>query len=72
MNCKLCEKIWKSKDEYRESERYPWDERIVITMKEGQPWLYVPCGDTWYSDTVLQINYCPYCGRKLTEESNNE
>lgn len=65
MECKLCEKIWKSEDDYRNQFKYDWDEGNAIVMEDRKPYLYVPCDDSYYSGTVMQINYCPKCGRKL-------
>lgn len=70
MSCEFCKKIWNSKDEYTEQFEYPYDEDVAIVLDEddNKPSLYIPIGDYYYSDTYLQINYCPKCGRKLTEE----
>ena len=68
--CEFCNKIWSSQEEYSNSVGYPWDEIISIVVKDGELWLYVPIEDSYYSDTYLQINYCPKCGRKLMEEKN--
>ena len=70
MSCKFCEKIWANKDEYRNQFKYDWDEEIAIVLDEdldGKPALYIPIDDYYYSDTYLQINFCPICGRRLTE-----
>lgn len=65
IGCKFCEKIWNSQEEYKNQFEYYWDERNSIVMKDGEPYLYVPCEDYFYSDVVMQINYCPKCGRKV-------
>lgn len=64
--CPLCDKIWSSKEVYEYET--DWCERIAIVIEDGKPWLYVPCEDVYYSDTKLQINFCPKCGRRLVEE----
>ena len=66
--CPLCDEIWSSKEAYQNFCEYSSRERIVIVMEDGKPWLYIPCADEFYSDTRLQINYCPKCRRKLVEE----
>lgn len=66
--CPLCDEIWSSKEAYQNFCEYSSRERIVIVMEDGKPWLYIPCADEFYSDTKIQINYCPKCGRKLVEE----
>lgn len=65
MNCDLCKKIWNSVDEYQCQFKYDWDEEIGIVMKDDKPWLYVPIGDNYFSDTYMQINFCPKCGRRV-------
>lgn len=61
--CPLCDEIWSSKEAYEYT--MDWPDKIAIVMEDGKPWLYVPCEDSYYSDTKMQINYCPKCGRKL-------
>lgn len=64
--CLLCDKIWSSKEAYQDFVGDHWEEKIVIAMEDDEPYLYVPIEmDDYYSDTVMQINYCPKCGRKL-------
>lgn len=64
--CPLCDKIWSSKETYEYA--MDWPDKIAIVMEDGKPWLYIPCEDSYYSDTKIQINYCPKCSRKLVEE----
>lgn len=65
-NCDLCKKIWDNVDEYQAQFKYDWDEEIAIVMKNDEPWLYIPIeGDSYYSDTYLQLNFCPKCGRQI-------
>ena len=64
--CPLCDVIWISKEAYEYI--MDWPEKIAIVMEDEKPWLYIPCEDVYYSDTKLQINFCPKCGRRLTEE----
>lgn len=69
IGCPLCNKIWSSKEAYQNFVGDHWEEKIVIAMEDGKPYLYIPIEmDDYYSDTYLQINYCPKCGRKLVEE----
>ena len=63
--CPLCDTIWSSKEAYEYE--MDWPEKIAIVMEDEKPWLYVPCEDSYYSDTKLQINYCPKCGRRLVK-----
>lgn len=63
--CELCKKIWSSQEEYQRQFRYHYDETYALVMEDGEPYLYVPCEDWYYSDIVMQVNYCPKCGRKL-------
>ena len=64
--CPLCDTIWSSKEVYEYA--MGWPEKIAIVMEDEKPWLYVPCEDVYYSDTRLQINFCPKCGRELMKE----
>lgn len=72
MNCEFCKKIWNSKEEYTKQFTYPYDENVAIVLDEehcGKPSLYIPIEDYYYSGVYLQMNYCPKCGRKLTEDT---
>lgn len=69
MSCEFCKKIWANKDEYQNQFKYDLDEKPAIVLdKSNKPSLYVPIEDWYYSDTYLQMNYCPKCGRKLTRD----
>lgn len=63
--CELCKKIWSSQEEYCKQFVYHYDETYALVMEDEKPYLYVPCEDWYYSDIVMQVNYCPKCGRKL-------
>ena len=63
--CELCKKIWSSREEYCKQFAYHCDETCALVIEYGYPHLYVPCEDWYYSDIVMQFNYCPKCGRKL-------
>lgn len=64
--CELCKKIWSSQEEYcKQFAHHHYDETYALVMEDGKPYLYVPCEDWYYSDVVMQVNYCPKCGRKL-------
>lgn len=70
MSCEFCKKIWNNKEEYKNQFEYPWDECVAIVIDkdyDNKPSLYIPVDDYYYSDTYLQINYCPKCGRKLID-----
>lgn len=71
MACDFCKKIWSSKEEYTKEFEYSSDENIAIVLDErnNKPSLYIPVEDCYYSDIYLTIDYCPKCGRKLTEDS---
>ena len=63
--CDFCKKIWGSKRIYKRQFEYEEDEAIAIVIENNKPHLYVPVLDWYYSDTYMQLNYCPKCGRKL-------
>jgi hypothetical protein len=67
--CPLCDEIWSSKEAYKDFVGDEWEEYNAIVMEDGKPYLYIPIeGDFYYSDTYMQINYCPKCGRELMRE----
>ena len=67
--CKFCKKIWSSAKAFEESALCI--DECAIVMKDGKHWLYDVniFGDLvmWTND-VLQINFCPVCGKKLEED----
>lgn len=66
MTCELCKKIWNTKKEYTKQFQNEWDEDIAIVKNyDDKIGLYVSCEDWYYSGVVMNINYCPICGRKL-------
>lgn len=78
MGCDFCKKIWNSVKEYKEDykERFKdmkyeseYYEEDAIVIFNGKPYLYITCEDHYYNDINRQINYCPICGRKLTEKT---
>lgn len=64
--CSLCSKIWSSKETYQKfmlsADLY---EKIAIVRENGNPYLYIPIEDCYYSDTYVKTNFCPNCGKKL-------
>lgn len=73
-NCDFCNKIYSSKEEYDEFCGHNWWNEIdaIIMDKNNQPGLYVPCDDSYYSRIVMDINFCPKCGRKINPEYKND
>ena len=72
MACDFCKKIWSSKEEYEKHFMYSYEEDVAIVLDDeygNKPSLYIPVEDCYYSDTYLTIDYCPKCGRKLTEDA---
>lgn len=66
--CEFCKRIWSSEEEYKNQFKHDWDEQVAIVLDEdNEPALYIPVQDYYFSTTYLQINYCPKCGRKLSE-----
>lgn len=65
MSCELCNKIWNGGlKEYKESIDHPSDYSDVIYKSNENYYLFIPCDD-WYYNCVIDIHYCPKCGRKL-------
>lgn len=70
MSCKFCEKVWSSAEAFKKSALCLTECSII--MRNRKHWLYnaLIFGDQiWWDDYMLQIDYCPCCGRKLTEEN---
>jgi hypothetical protein len=63
--CPLCNNIWSSAETYKkffnDSDAYY---KTVIVVYDDEAWLYTMCDD-WY---LMQIDYCPKCGRKLVRD----
>ena len=70
MTCDFCKKIWSSKEEYEKQITFPYGEDTAIILDDergNKRTLYIPM--YYYSATYLPIDYCPKCGRKLTEDA---
>lgn len=68
MMCKFCDKVWSSVEAFEKFELCI--DECSIVMKDGKCWLYDAkiFGDQiFWNDHVLQINFCPVCGRSLME-----
>lgn len=70
--CDFCKEIWDSKEEYRNHFLHCYEENMAIVMENGEPWIYIPCEDPYYSDNLVKLNYCPKCGRELRYESHRK
>lgn len=66
ISCEFCKKIWSSQEEYISQFEHYWEQENAIVTKNEEPYLYAPCEqDYYYSGVVMQVNYCPKCGRKI-------
>ena len=63
--CEFCSKIWDNAKAYKESFEFEYQEGIAIVTDSDGPGLYVPCDDWYYSTIVMNINFCPKCGRQV-------
>lgn len=63
--CDFCSKIWDNVKEYKESFEFEHEEREAIVMNSRGPGLYIPCDDWYYSKIVMNVNFCPVCGRQV-------
>ena len=61
----FCSKIWNNVKEYKESFEFEHEEREAIVMDGRGPGLYIPCDDWYYSKIVMNVNFCPVCGRQV-------
>ncbi len=68
MSCYFCNNI-KNLDEMRKLA--PWDrEDAIVKDSSGRISLWVECDDSYYSRCIMDISFCPICGKYLydTEE----
>lgn len=63
--CDFCSKIWDNVKEYKESFEFEHEEREAIVMNGHRFGLYIPCDDPWYSRIIMDLNFCPVCGRQV-------
>lgn len=63
--CDFCSKIWDNVKEYKESFKFEHEEREAIVMNGHRFGLYIPCDDPWYSRIIMDLNFCPVCGRQV-------
>ena len=63
--CDFCSKIWDNVKEYKESFEFEHEEREAIVMDGRGPGPYIPCDDWYYSKIVMNVNFCPVCGRQV-------
>lgn len=66
--CDLCEKIYDD----AELRNMHWSEReysnyITYNEEHDSYHLWHECDDSYYSGTIMEIGYCPVCGRKLSD-----
>lgn len=66
--CDLCEKIY----DVEELRNTYWSEReysnyITHNEEHDSYHLWHECDDSYYSGTIMEIGYCPVCGRKLSD-----
>ena len=64
--CDFCDNI-KNIEEH--CEMSSWDRHDAIVKKSNGIYsLWIECDDYYYSGTVMDIAFCPICGRKLNAE----
>ena len=63
--CDFCSKIWDNVKEYKESFEFEHEEREAIVMNGHRFGWYIPCDDPWYSRIIMDLNFCPVCGRQV-------
>lgn len=69
-DCKLCSKIFT----FEEAEEWmEWDcmvddyfEPILVRYTSGRIEVWQRCDDPYYTGKMMEVNYCPVCGRKLS------
>lgn len=73
--CYFCEKIYDTKtlenmsqeDRKKLCQKNMWEVYCVITHNTEDDTfnIWSECDDDYYSGEVLEINFCPECGRKI-------
>lgn len=69
MNCSFCEKIY----DVEKLRNMSWTDRYKLGVtncitfdKENNTYgIWHECDDDYYSKTILEINFCPKCGRTI-------
>lgn len=63
MSCYFCSNI-KNLDEMRKLAF--WDrENAIVKNSSGRISLWVECDDSYYSRPIMDISFCPMCGKYL-------
>lgn len=68
MSCYFCNNI-KNLDEMKKLA--PWDrDDAIVKDSSGRISLWIECDDSYYSRPIMDISFCPKCGKYLydTEE----
>ena len=63
--CWICNKIYDTKELF---EMNSWDREVCcITYNKNDDTynIWSECDDDYYSGEILEINFCPICGRKI-------
>ena len=63
-NCELCKNIL-NYDDYMNVDSWDRIDCILYDSKYNKYVFWVECDDWYYSRPVLDLKYCPECGRKL-------
>lgn len=63
----MCE--WCDEDKIQDYKKYhdvlPSKRIDCIVKSDENYFLWLECEDWYYSGNVIELNYCPICGRKL-------
>ena len=65
--CDFCEKIYSNKDAYDYVKNTVYPPYVVIGENNGKYTLWNSCDDPYYSGVIMDINFCPVCGRQLVD-----
>lgn len=63
--CDFCENI------LDENSEEGIDRNHIFVRKDGSYWIFAETGDRFCVGNVANIKFCPYCGRKLSDETNH-
>lgn len=63
--CDFCENI------LDENSEEGIDRNHIFVRKDGSYWIFAETGDSFCVGNVANIKFCPYCGRKLGEETEH-
>lgn len=64
--CKFCSKEYNLEEAEEWKDDWKLETPYIICVKDEKGYgLWSKCEDSFYTGLVMNVNYCPICGRKL-------